>query len=46
MSRFLAAELSHSHYFNISKAKRDFGYEPKVSMAEGMRRLGEELSRR
>ncbi len=44
MSRFLAAQLAKHHYFDISRAKSDFGYEPEVSTAEGMRRLGEELS--
>lgn len=39
MTRFLAAELSQSHYFSIDKARADFGYEPKISMDEGMRRL-------
>jgi nucleoside-diphosphate-sugar epimerase len=39
LTRFLAAELATSHYFNIGRARRDFGYEPEVSMAEGMRRL-------
>jgi 2-alkyl-3-oxoalkanoate reductase len=39
MSRFLARQLSTSHYFDISRARHDFGYEPKISMDEGMRRL-------
>ena len=39
MTRFLAAELALTHYLNISKAKRDFGYVPMISMAEGMKRL-------
>lgn len=39
MTRFLAAQLAKSHYFDISRAKRDFGYYPKVSLEEGMRRL-------
>ncbi len=39
MTRFLAAQLSTSHYFNISSAGRDFHYEPKISTLEGMRRL-------
>ena len=43
MTRFLAAQLGASHYFDISKARRDFGYQPCVSKAEGMRRLGEAL---
>lgn len=39
MSRFLAAQLAKSHYFDISKAQRDFGYSPRVSQEEGMRNL-------
>lgn len=44
MTRFLAAQLSKDHYFDISRARRDFGYEPRISTAEGMRRLGESLN--
>jgi nucleoside-diphosphate-sugar epimerase len=43
MTRFLAAQLATSHWFDISAARRDLGYEPRVSTAEGMRRLGEWL---
>jgi nucleoside-diphosphate-sugar epimerase len=43
MTRFLAAQLSTSHWFDISAARRDFGYAPRVSIAEGMQRLGEWL---
>src|SRR5262249_26293667 len=39
MTRFLAAQLGTSHYFNVAAARRDFGYEPKISMAEGMKKL-------
>ena len=39
MTRFLAAQLGRSHWFNISRARRELGYAPRVSTAEGMRRL-------
>lgn len=39
MTRFLAAQLATSHHFNITAARRDLGYEPAVSMAEGMEQL-------
>ncbi|HEY2146751.1 MAG TPA: 3-beta hydroxysteroid dehydrogenase, partial [Pirellulales bacterium] len=45
MTRFLAAQLGRSHYFNIQRARNDFGYSPTISTAEGMRRLGQWLSR-
>lgn len=38
MTRFLASQLARSHYFDISAARRDFGYDPKISKDEGMRR--------
>jgi nucleoside-diphosphate-sugar epimerase len=39
MTRFLASQLATSHYFDISRARRDFGYEAEITTAEGMRRL-------
>jgi 2-alkyl-3-oxoalkanoate reductase len=39
MTRFLARELATSHWFDISAARRDLGYEPKVSIDDGLRRL-------
>jgi len=39
MTRFLAEQLSTAHWFNISNAKRDLGYQPNVSLTEGMVRL-------
>jgi nucleoside-diphosphate-sugar epimerase len=39
MTRFLAAQLATSHYFDISAARRDFGYAPRIAMAEGMEGL-------
>jgi nucleoside-diphosphate-sugar epimerase len=31
--------LGRDHYFDISRARRDFGYDPSVSTADGMRQL-------
>jgi nucleoside-diphosphate-sugar epimerase len=39
MTRFLAAQLAKSHYFNMSAARRDLDYEPAVSNEEGVDRL-------
>jgi 2-alkyl-3-oxoalkanoate reductase len=44
MTRFLASQLAKSHYYNISRAKNDFGYMPIVSHEEGMKRLIHSLS--
>ncbi|HEX2476318.1 MAG TPA: NAD-dependent epimerase/dehydratase family protein [Lacipirellulaceae bacterium] len=44
MTRFLAAQLATSHWFDISAARRDLGYRPRVPTAEGMQRLGKWLS--
>jgi nucleoside-diphosphate-sugar epimerase len=43
MTRFLASQLSTSHWFDISAARRDFNYAPQVSTAEGMQQLGDWL---
>jgi nucleoside-diphosphate-sugar epimerase len=39
MTRFVARQLATAHWFNISAARRDLGYEPLVSTEEGLRRL-------
>ncbi len=39
MTRFLATQLSKSHYFDITAARRDLGYRPRVATSEGIRRL-------
>ena len=39
MTRFVARQLSCSHYFDISAAKRDLGYRALVTIEEGMCRL-------
>lgn len=38
MTRFVALNLAKSHYFSHEKAKRDFGYHPKISIEEGLKR--------
>ncbi len=43
MTRFLASQLSSSHSYRIDAARRDFGYEPLVTVEEGLRRLEPEL---
>jgi nucleoside-diphosphate-sugar epimerase len=46
MTRFLARQLATSHWFDISAARNDFAYSPRVSTAEGMERLGSWLRER
>lgn len=45
MTRFVAAQLAKSHYFDISAARRDWGYEVTVSTDEGLRRLANWLGK-
>ncbi|MBL7180037.1 MAG: NAD-dependent epimerase/dehydratase family protein [Pseudomonadota bacterium] len=39
MTRFLADELATDHWFDISAARRDLGYVPRITTEEGLRRL-------
>jgi len=39
MTRFLAEQLSTTHWYSMEPARRDFGYVPRVSIQEGLRRL-------
>lgn len=39
LTRFVAEELSTAHWFDLSAARRDFGYRPQVSIDEGLARL-------
>ncbi|MDA1082125.1 MAG: NAD-dependent epimerase/dehydratase family protein [Gemmatimonadetes bacterium] len=41
LTRFIVRELVASHWFDISAARRDLGYEPAVSIAVGLQRLRE-----
>jgi len=45
MTRFVAKQLSTAHYFDISAAKRDFGYRVLVSIDQGMAQLKTALNR-
>lgn len=37
--RFVVRELATSHWFDLTAARRDFGYAPQVSTVEGLERL-------
>ena len=43
MTRFLAEQLSTTHWYSMAPAKLDFGYAPKVSIDEGLERLAAAL---
>lgn len=44
ITRFLAEELATSHWFNIAAAREELGYQPRVSVEEGLKRLETWLS--
>lgn len=44
MTRFLAAQLATSHYFDLSRARTELGYAPRVTLQAGMERLKESLA--
>ena len=39
LTRFVVHELSTAHWFDISAARRDLGYAPRISIAEGLEQL-------
>ena len=41
LTRFLAEQLSTTHWYDMAPATRDFGYVPRISIAEGLERLAE-----
>jgi 2-alkyl-3-oxoalkanoate reductase len=45
MTRFIAAELAKDHWFDLTAARRDLGYVPRVSMAAGTIELVAQLRR-
>jgi len=44
MTRFIAAELAKDHWFDISAARRDLGYAPRIKMADGIAELTASLA--
>jgi 2-alkyl-3-oxoalkanoate reductase len=43
MTRFVATQLATSHSYSMEPAERDFGYAPRVEMAEALERTTEKL---
>ena len=39
MTRWVATELATAHWFDITAAKTDFGYKPRITLDEGFSRL-------
>jgi nucleoside-diphosphate-sugar epimerase len=39
LTRFVARELTTAHWFDITAARRDLGYQARISLEEGLRRL-------
>ena len=46
MTRFVAKQLSTSHWFNPKKSIEQLGYIPEISMAEGMKNLADDVKLR
>jgi nucleoside-diphosphate-sugar epimerase len=44
ITRFVARELATAHWFDLRAARRDLGYQPAVSLEEGLRRLKKALA--
>lgn len=45
LTSFIVEQLSTAHWFDITAARRDLGYTPRVTMAEGLARLSQYLAR-
>ncbi|MEZ4339485.1 MAG: hypothetical protein R3B82_22910 [Sandaracinaceae bacterium] len=43
LTRFAIRYMCTHHYFSIDKARRDLGYDPKVSVEEGIERTCQHL---
>ena len=43
LSRFVVEHLATAHWYNLDAARRDLGYQPTVSIEEGLKRLAQSL---
>ncbi|MCP4047732.1 MAG: NAD-dependent epimerase/dehydratase family protein, partial [Gammaproteobacteria bacterium] len=43
LTRWSAEHLSTAHWYDISAAKQDFGYVPRISITEGLKRLAKQF---
>ena len=39
VTRFVVQQMSAAHWYDISAARRDLGYEPRISIEEGLAKL-------
>ena len=46
LTRFVAEQLSTTHWYSMAPATRDFGYVPKVTIEQGLERLAEAWKKR
>jgi nucleoside-diphosphate-sugar epimerase len=46
MTRFVAAELAKDHWFDITAARRDLGYTPRVDLSAALAEVAEEFKSR
>ncbi|HIC23096.1 MAG TPA: 3-beta hydroxysteroid dehydrogenase, partial [Planctomycetes bacterium] len=44
LTRFIARQLATSHWFDLSAARRDLGWEPRISTEQGLQRLAKSFS--
>ena len=44
LTPFIVSELTRSHWFNISKARRLLNYNPEISNIEGLKRMAEHIN--
>ncbi len=45
ITRFVAEQLATAHYFDLSAARRDLGFDPRIATAQGLERLRQSLTR-